>query len=71
MFKLHKIIRFSHAVACPILFTFFHKQSWQGEVFKTMKINYFLVFLAVWAIFPKILGRLRGDLGRLKLHKIK
>ena len=62
MLKLHKIIRVSHAVACPIVFILFLKQSWQREVFKTVKINHFLVFLAVWVLFIKIFDRLRGGL---------
>ena len=59
MFKQQKIITVSHVAACPIVSILFHKQSWQGGVFKTMKTDHFLVFLAVRVLFPKFLGRLR------------
>ena len=62
MLKLHKIIRASYAVACPIVFILFYEQSWQGVMFKVLKNDYFSVVLAVWVLFPKLLGRLRSAL---------
>ena len=53
MIELHKIIRFSHVVACPIVFILFYPRSCQGEVLKIMKNVDFLVFLANWVLFPK------------------
>ena len=50
MFKRQKIIRVLHTIACPIVFILFHKQSWQGIVVKTMKIDHFSVFLTVWVL---------------------
>ena len=40
MLELHKIIRVSRVVACPIVFLFY-EQSWQREVFKVMKMIIF------------------------------
>ena len=62
MLELRKIIRVSHVVRWTIVFILFYEQSWQGGVFKIMKTDHFLVFLAVWVLFPKVLGWLRGDL---------
>ena len=62
MFKLHKIIKVLHAVAYPVISILFYKQSWWGGLFKTMKTDHFLVFLAVRVLLPKFLGRLRSDL---------
>ena len=46
MLELHKTIRLSHVVACPIVFILFYVRSCQGGVLKVVK-NGFLVFLAV------------------------
>ena len=62
MLELHKIIRVSYVVACPIVFILFYEQSWQRAVLKIMKNDHVLVFLVVWVFLPKILGRLRSDL---------
>ena len=62
MIELHKIIRFSHVVACPIVFILFYERSRQGRVFKVMKNDEFLVLLAIWVIFPKFLGKSRSGL---------
>ena len=58
------MIRALHVVACPIVvvvvfvcFCCFMSNVWQRGVFKIMKNNHFLVFLAVWVIFLKLLGR--------------
>ena len=52
--EMHKMVKVSHVVACKLLFfcfmiTFllFYDGGWQGGVFKVIKIDYFLVFLAV------------------------
>ena len=60
MFKLQKIIRVSHTIACPIVFILFHKKSWQGSVVKTMKIDHFSVFNRLGTF--KFLERLRSSL---------
>ena len=62
MLELHKIIRVSNVVMCPIVFVLFYRGDWQEGVFKVIKNDHFLVFLAVWVLFPKFLGRLSGDL---------
>ena len=62
MLKLHNIISVSHAVACPVVFILFYERSWQGRAFKVMKTGHFLVFLTVWVLFLKFLGRLRSSL---------
>ena len=49
MLELHKIIRLSHVVVCLIVFILFYA----GGVFKVMKNDEFLVFLANWVLFPK------------------
>ena len=60
--QLHEMIRVLHEVACPIVFILFYDPYWQGVVFKLMKNIHFLVFLAVWFLFPKLLDKLRGYL---------
>ena len=52
----------SHVVACVIVFSLFDERGWQGGVFKVMKNDQFLVFLAVWVLFPEFFGRLRNGL---------
>ena len=37
MLELHKRIRVSHVVCCPIVFNLFNERSWQGRVFQFMK----------------------------------
>ena len=62
MLELHKIIRVSHAVVFPIIFLLLCDRDWQGGVLKLMKNDHLLVYLAVWVLFPKFLGRLRSKL---------
>ena len=62
MLELHKIIRVSDVVVCPIVFISFYEPSWDEGVFRVMKNDHFLVFLAISVLFPKSLGRLRSDL---------
>ena len=62
MIELHQIIRLPHIVAFPIVFILFYKRDSQGGVFKVIKNDHFLVFLVVWGLIPKFLGRLRSDL---------
>ena len=57
MLELHKTIRVSQVVACQIVFILFYERGWQGGVFKVIKNDRFLAFLAVWVLFPKFLGR--------------
>ena len=52
------MIRVPYVIARPIVFMLFYDRGWQGGVFKIMKIDHFLVFLAVLVLFPKFLERL-------------
>ena len=56
------MIRVLHLVTCPIVFNFHYDQGRLGGVSKRMKNDNFLVFLAVWVLFPMFLGRLRKAL---------
>ena len=60
--ELHEMIKVPHLVASPIVFILFYDRDWQGGVLKLMKNDHFLVFLAVWVLFPMFLGRLRSGL---------
>ena len=45
----------------PLQFSFlFYERGWQGRVFKVMKNDNFSMFLAVWVLSPRVLGRLRS-----------
>ena len=57
MLEVHKIIKVSHKVTRPIVFILFYDRDGQGGVFKVMKNDHFLIFLAVWVLLPKLLGR--------------
>ena len=57
MLELHKMIRISGVVVCRIVFISFYERSWEGRVFKIMKNDHILVFLAVWVLFPTLFGR--------------
>ena len=57
MLELHKIIRVPHIVARPFVFVLFYEQCWQGGVFRVVRNDNFLVFLAVWVLFFTFLGR--------------
>ena len=57
MLELHKMIRMSGVVVCRIVFISFYERSWEGRVFKIMKNDHILVFLAVWVLFPTLFGR--------------
>ena len=59
--ELYEMIRVSYIIARPIVFILFYDRGWQGEVFKIMKIDHFLVFLAVLVFFPKFLEKLRSS----------
>ena len=45
-----------------LFFFLSYDRDWQRGVLKRMKNNHFLVFLAVWFLFPKFLGKLRDYL---------
>ena len=62
MLKFHKIRKVSLVFACPVVFLWFYERGGQKGVLKVMKGNHFLVFLAVWVLFPKFFGRKRSDL---------
>ena len=51
------MIRVSDAVVFPIVFILFYDRDGQGGVFKVVKNDNFLVYLAVWVLFTKFLGR--------------
>ena len=60
--EMHEMIRISYLVACPLAFNLFCDRGQQGGVLKPTKNDHFLVFLVVWVLFHKFLGRLRSDL---------
>ena len=62
MLEVHEMIRLPHVVLSPIVFILFYERDLQGGVLKVIKNDHFLVFLAVWALFPKVLGGLRSGL---------
>ena len=51
------MIRVSHIVARPIVFNLFYERSCQGGMVKIMKNDHFVVFPAVWVLFPNFGGR--------------
>ena len=57
MLEVHKIIKVSGAVTCPIAFILLYDRDGQGGVFKVRENDRFLVVLAVWVLFPEFLGR--------------
>ena len=60
----------SHVVACPILFILFHKQSWHGEMFKTIKIESFFSVFSRLDSFPQVFGQVKGWL-MLEFQKMR
>ena len=54
--KMHEMIIVLNVVACPIVFILSDDRELQGGVLQIMKNDHFLVFLAVWVLFPKFLG---------------
>ena len=57
--ELHEMLRVTHAFS--IGFNLLCDRVQQEGVLKHMKNGHFLVFLAVWVLFTKILGRLRSN----------
>ena len=60
MLKMYKIIRMSDVLAWLIVFPLFYERGSHGGVFKVIKNDHFLVFLAVWGLIPKYLGWLKS-----------
>ena len=60
--KLHEMKRVVNVLAYPIIFVLFDDPDLQEVVLELMKNDQFLAFLAVWVLFPKVLGRLRSGL---------
>ena len=60
--ELHEMIRVPHVLACPIDFNLLCDRVQQEGVLRRTQNDHFLVFLAVFVLFPKFLGRLRNDL---------
>ena len=60
--KLHEVIRVVDLVACPIIFILFDDPDWRESVLKHMENDHFLVFIAVWVLFPRFLGRFNSAL---------
>ena len=56
----NKNVTFSGMLNC--FFLLFYECGWQGVVLKVIKNDHFLVFLAIFVLFLKFLGRLSGDL---------
>ena len=57
--ELHETIRVSYAVVCPIVFILFYDRDMEEGVFKHMKNDHLLVFLAVWVLFPLVFGQVK------------
>ena len=55
--ELHETIRVSYAVVRPIVFILFYDV--QGGVFKHMKNDHLLVFLALWVPFSLVFGQVK------------
>ena len=51
------MIRVSDVVVGPIVFILFNDRNGQGGVLKVTKHDHFLVFLAYWIIFSKVLDK--------------
>ena len=56
------MIRVLHVAACPVGFNLICDRFQHGGMLKLVKNDQFLVFLAIWVLFPTLLGRLRSDL---------
>ena len=69
MLKLPKIIRVSHAVACPVVFILFYVRGRQGGMFKVMKNDRFIVSLTIQVFFLQIFAQVKQWL-LLELHGI-
>ena len=69
MLQLHNLMKVSHAVACPIVFILFYDQSWQGGVFKFMKIDYFSSVFSPLGPFSQVFGKVKEWL-ILELHEM-
>ena len=69
MIELHKIWILSLAVACPIIFILFYDRGWRGGVFIVIKIDHFLVFLAVWVFSPQVFRQVE-EWPILELHEM-
>ena len=69
MLQLHNLMKLSHVVACPIVFILFYDQSWQGGVFKFMKIDYFSSVFSALGHFSQVFGKVKEWL-ILELHEM-
>ena len=56
------MIRVPQVVGCRIGFHLLFDRCQQGGVLKRTKTDHFQVFLTVWVLFPKFLGRLKSGL---------
>ena len=56
------MIRVPQVVGCRIGFHLLFDRCQQGGVLKRTKNDHFQVFLTVWVLFPKFLGRLKSGL---------
>ena len=48
---------FPNVVACSIDSNLLCDKTQQGRVLKLIKNDHFLVFLVIWDLFPKLLGK--------------
>ena len=62
LLKLNEMIRISHVVECPIVFVLLCNLGWQGGVLKLMKNAQLWIFLTVWELSSKFLGRWRSGM---------
>ena len=62
LLELHEMIRVSHAVVCTMGFNLLFDRGQQGGGLKPTKNNNFQVFLTVWVLLLRFLGRLRSEI---------
>ena len=55
--NLYETTIFPNVVACSIDSNLLCDKTQQGRVLKLTKNDYFLVFLVIWDLFPKLLGK--------------
>ena len=55
MIEMHKNIRLSQVVACPIVFILFYGRGWQRGVFEVIMNDHFLSSFIRLAPFPQLI----------------
>ena len=60
--ELQEMIKVAHEVACRIGFSLICNRGQQERVLKPTKNDHFQLFLVVWVLFLRILGRLKSGI---------